>query len=132
MEHICGQVHLSLFVLVKLYCWMPSCYINQNNYIMSFIWWWVVFLSDANMSRFVQSLYFRCRSNNQKAGWDVNSQFNPSKLLYLSLVRKDVDFQHHMSWSLFVFNGLRWEIVVHFVNHVSIISIHNVYLCYDV
>ena len=37
------------------------------------------------------------------------------KMLLLVDHVSDLDFQHKMTWS-FLFNGLRWEVTVHFVN----------------
>ena len=36
--------------------------------------------------------------------------------LFLPVPDQELDFQCHMSWSFFVFNGLRWEVIIHFVD----------------
>jgi hypothetical protein len=44
-------------------------------------------------------------------GWDPTNWFNPATLLSLSQ-----EFQCHMSWSVFMLGGLRWQVVVRFVD----------------
>ena len=36
--------------------------------------------------------------------------------IFVPVRRQDINFHHNMSWSFFVFNGLRWEMIVCFVD----------------
>ena len=56
--------------------------------------------------------------------------------IVVSVFSQDLDFLHHMSWSLLVFNELRWQVVVRFVDIGGIddhhcLNLHFITNCYN-
>ena len=55
-------------------------------------------------------------------GWNAINRF---KLPHCCACPKpDLDFKHHMSWSLFVFSKLRLDVIISFVDTVGIVDHH--------
>jgi uncharacterized membrane protein len=110
------DVDLSLTYIPILFC----NHVILRSFILSvqsFLWKWIC----AVFSLFV-CLYLYCRISDWES-WDPINQFNP--VTYLCLSQAGFAFQiPYVVVFIFVFGGLRWVVVVHFVDIGGIVHHH--------